>query len=182
MLKSGRKKRLMNKVKRDTVLLISILRQSFSGIRKAVYSSVKCFVNCVLNTKWAVSICKGQQSHINKLFLNSHAWPGNDPIRDRSQKPLCLLKNTTQIRACHFGASALRVWNLTPVSQMWVVLQLHLSEIIAEVCKDGNWLQNNLKWSGVFMLCLFYSEKSNFNCKHLSMHCVKSIGVQLGIQ
>lgn len=91
-----------DKQSEDAMLLISV-RQGFSGIRKAVYSSVKCFVNCVLNTKWAVSICKGRWSHKNKLFLNSCAWPGNGLIRDKSQLlllfffPLSLKNDSIQV-------------------------------------------------------------------------------------
>lgn len=95
-------------VKRKAMLLISILRRGFSGIRKAVYSSVKCFVNCVLDTKWAVSICNGPWSHKNELFLNSHAWPGNCLIRDKSQLLLIsflrrIRHQSMQVISCYSG-------------------------------------------------------------------------------
>lgn len=63
--------------RRDAMLLISLYSRGLSCIRKAVYSSVKCFVNCTLDTKWAVSICEEPWCHKNKLFLNSHARSAN---------------------------------------------------------------------------------------------------------
>lgn len=134
----------MNKVKRDAALLISILRQSFSGIRKAVYSSVKCFVNCVLNTKWAVSICKGPWSHINKLFLNSHAWPGNDPIRDKSQTRFCVWRiyitdPCVSFQGFFLTACKFENWHL--FHSCAIKLHLHLNEITIALCQDENSLQ-----------------------------------------
>lgn len=51
MLKEKKKKSQMKEKKAEEMLLISVLGQGSADIRKAVYSSVKCFVNCVLNTK-----------------------------------------------------------------------------------------------------------------------------------
>lgn len=90
---------------RDAMLLIPVLRQGFSGIRKAVYSSVKCFVNCVLNTKWAVSICKGRWSHKNKLFLNSYAWPGNGLIRENKSVAFAFLFSVVSQEWMHAARS-----------------------------------------------------------------------------
>lgn len=52
MLKEKKKKSQMKGEKKaEEMLLISVLGQGSADISKAVYSSVKCFVNCVLNTK-----------------------------------------------------------------------------------------------------------------------------------
>lgn len=46
-----------------------------------VYSSAKCFLNCLLHAKWANFIRGGTRSHQNKLFLHYFDQLGNGPIR-----------------------------------------------------------------------------------------------------